>query len=347
MTNKFILLPIEPLEERYSSQWLNWFEEFFIEKNLDYKIINPKQLTDKIETGQFLDCYNTNYYKSLQLSKVIKMLRDKKIKNTDTIFLMDGWFPGIEMLFYIRDVSRINFKIAAILHAGTWDENDYLSQKGLTYWAKDAESSWLKNYDVIFVATDYHRNLILSKFPHIEKLENKIKVTGLPMKQSDVIVGNFEKKPIVVFPHRLAIEKQPHLFDKLAQDFKKIYPEVNVSFVKSKNVCSSKKEYYELLNESMVSISFAKQETFGIAMCESVYNGCIPLVPNSLAYSELYLSDFKYYPVILSLSNIIYRIYDIITNYKKYEDDLKKQKEFLSIKTDNSLTLMLNSILNL
>ena len=109
------VIPIEPLEERYSAQWLKWTRKFLKETerwhpNFDYTIINPKAY-DKIKKGSFLDVVNTNVYKNKQMQEILKLFQQDKIKDGDIFWFHDMWFPGLEMLAYIRDASKINIKI--------------------------------------------------------------------------------------------------------------------------------------------------------------------------------------------------------------------------------------------
>ena len=57
----------------------------------------------------------------------------------------------------------------------------------------------------------------------------------------------------------------------------------------------SRDEYAVLLTSSDVSVSTADNEFFGIAMVESAYAGCYPLVPDRLAYPELYPDRMRYH----------------------------------------------------
>ena len=43
-----------------------------------------------------------------------------------------------------------------------------------------------------------------------------------------------------------------------------------------------------------MAVSTAVNEFFGIAMVEASYAGCMPLVPDRLAYRELYPARFRY-----------------------------------------------------
>lgn len=282
---KIINVPIESLEERYSLQWNYWFPMEFMKHNIDFITVGGSRLQSNISVGSFLDVIDTNYYKASQLEELCVLFHKGEIKDGDVIFFHDLWFPGIEMLQYIRQGLHLNFKIMGILHAGTWDENDFLSRKGMTCWAEYIENGWFRFIDKIFVATEYHKRLLLSK--RILNA-NQVVVTGLPI-YPDEFVKDVKKENIIIFPHRLDPEKQPQLFDRLAVMLRFDYP--NWKFVKTKEVCKNKKEYYDLLNRAKIAVSFAKQETFGIAMLESLFCGCIPVVPDRLSYSELFANN--------------------------------------------------------
>ena len=56
----------------------------------------------------------------------------------------------------------------------------------------------------------------------------------------------------------------------------------------------SRDEYARLLASADVAVSTAQNEFFGIAMLEACYAGCAPLVPDRLAYPELYPPEARY-----------------------------------------------------
>lgn len=282
-------VPIESLEERYSADWNRWFPEAFIRHNVEYETIYGDELTNKIEQGSFLDVIGTNYFKASQIQKLCKKIYNKEIKDGDVIFFHDLWFPGLESLAYIRDALGLKFKIVGILHAGTWDAEDFLSRKWMDIWAEDLENSWFNIIDCIFVATDFHQHLIVSE----RRVGCDIHVTGLPIYPT--CHKEAEKEKIIVFPHRLDPEKQSEEFDKLEKLFCEQYPELSDwKFIKTKEVTNTKQEYYDLLNKSTFAISTALQETWGIAMQEALFCNCIPFVPDRLSYSEMYIHEFKY-----------------------------------------------------
>lgn len=56
----------------------------------------------------------------------------------------------------------------------------------------------------------------------------------------------------------------------------------------------SREDYARLLRSSDIAVSTAVNEFFGIAMIEACHAGCFPLVPDDLAYPELYPAQFRY-----------------------------------------------------
>ncbi len=304
------IVPIEPLEERYSSQWRTWFSKFFESKDVDHEFIDGVPLTYTIEQGAFLDVCGTNYYKASQLMQIAKLIHAGKVHNTGNVFLfMDLWFPGLEMLAYMRSALGLSFKITGMLHAGTYDPNDFLTKHNMEIWGKPLEESWFTFVDDIFVATNYHKFLLKKRrqcFP------DKIHVTGFPI-YPDFVDSKCEKENIVVFPHRLDVEKRPDVFDRLEKRLKDIHPDWK--FMKSKETCTNKKEYYTLLNRSKIAVSCASQETWGIAMQEALFCGCIPIVPDYLSYPEMYPDSLRYFSFDLGPDSLVSLVDWAIRNY--------------------------------
>lgn len=335
------LLPIEPLEERYSKDWLEWFPRELINNDvMNYKIIHGTQLSKTIRQGAFLDVTDTNRYKATQIQTMMDLFDENDIKDGDIILLLDGWFPGVESLAYVRDALKINFKIASCFHAGSYDPEDRLFQWGCKKWAKHLENAWFKIYDLIFVATQFHKELMSDPF-HYENEKEKIKVTGFPLYQTWELDFTIPRLDRVVFPHRLDPEKRPESFDKLTQEMSG----TKIKFFKTKDhpdldFESTKKGYYKAMQTAKVAISFAEQETWGIAMQEAVLCGCLPLVPNRLSYPELYLPEFVY----TNDKQIPGMIEDFITNYEKYHSLLTAQRKMIRFRGDRAIANMVNEM---
>lgn len=282
---KIFFVPLEPLEERYTAQWYRWWKDGFEENDVNFEYVDGVKTSGKINAGSVLDCYDTNRYKASQLIALISKIESGEINDGDTVFFADLWFPGIESLQYIRNVSGKNFKIAGILHAGTWDRYDFTCRAGMREWAKHIENGWLSFIDKIFVGSKFHKEIIVKNTK--AAVASRIIATGLPFDMEDVYETTgkekVSKENIVVFPHRLDDEKRPWLFDRLAYDLRK----TGWKFLKTKDITKTKDEYYQVLAKSKIAISFAEQETFGYAMLEALTFDCVPVVPNKLSYKEM------------------------------------------------------------
>ena len=300
-----IFVPIEVLEERYSAQWLTWFSRDFKALGLDPIIVGAQDLR-KIRQGQFLDVFETCKYKTDQMAEILTLV---EAGFEGTIFFMDGWFPGIEHLAYIRSNANRKLNLVGILHAGTWDPWDFLTQNGCREWAHWLESAWLIIFDRVLVATEFHKEMI-EDARGLVNASGKIKVVKFPCYRNDALRNETPKENIVLFPHRLAPEKRPQEFEEVTEIFRQRYPkemvDLGIRFLRTKDACKTKAEYYELLARSRVVFSSADQETFGIAMLEGVALGCWPVAPDRLSYRET-LAEFPRYNNLGDAADLILR----------------------------------------
>lgn len=283
-------IPIETLDVRYTKQWNQWFPEYFDSIGLDYETIYGDELTADIEHGTFLDVVGTNHFKASQLQQICKLIQNGRVKENDVFFFHDLWFPGLEILAYIRDGLGLKFRIAGIFHAGTWNPCDFITRKGMGCWGKHIENGWLQFIDVAFVATECHKQFIVSSR---EVNPDKIVVSGLPIYD---MLGSCtkEKENICVFPHRLFVDKHPELFDKLRDTLKATEQYKDWKFIKTQDEKRTKEEYYDLLRRSKITVSFADHENWGIAMQEATFAGSIPFVPDRRSYPELFAQLYRY-----------------------------------------------------
>lgn len=335
---KVFMLPIEPLDMRYSTQWAEWFEnEMNADPRFNLCMVNPEPLTHGITSGAFLDVCGTNYYKARQLAVLSKLMHYGKIKDDDVIFLHDGWFPGVEMLAYMRDGMGIDFKIASCFHAGTYDPTDFISAKGMGKWGADLENSWFEIYDAIFVATQYHKDLICD---NREIDPNKIHVTGFPIYVPQVEIPAKEK--IVVFPHRLTPDKNPEKFDEMASILSLIYPDWK--FIKTQELGLSKSDYYKLLAKCSIAVSCADHENWGIAMQEAIMLHVLPIVPDKLSYKEMYKWNLRYGSYRLMHKMVAAAIEWFTANPNSWDDDSLSNRDKIILDGKNAIPKMLEII---
>lgn len=291
---KVWLMPIEPLVERYSADWLRWWPADLRASGVEVEVVEGVQSRGDIGVGQFLDAVDTMRYKATQVDKLLASI--SRIEPDDVVLFLDGWNPAVEMLAYARQLTGRTFRIECLMHAGTWDAWDHITQRGLRSWAKQSELSWFRIYDAVYVATQFHRQLI-HYYVNDAAISNKLVVHPFPLKASELAQYRLpwnQRARRVVFPHRIAPEKVPHAWDDIVREYRRVYGDSDAEFIRTKDVARTKAEYYALLGSSKCAVSTARQETWGIAMLESLACGARPVAPTRLSYPET-MQGFKLY----------------------------------------------------
>jgi glycosyltransferase involved in cell wall biosynthesis len=185
-------------------------------------------------------------------------------------------------------------------HAGSYDPQDFLGRLvGDKPWVRFAEKSFFEAFDHNYFATDFHVDLFCKNLLHLSMPQSiegfkelgKIVRTGWPMEymvDTLLMYKNMPKRDLILFPHRLAPEKQVEIF----HDLKHQLPQYE--FVICQEQQLSKNEYHNLLGEAKLVFSANLQETLGISWYEGAVVDAIPMVPDRLSYSEMALDVFKY-----------------------------------------------------
>jgi len=164
---------------------------------------------------------------------------------------------------------------------------------------------------------------------------NKVVRTGWPMEyMRDTLdmYKNMPKRDLILFPHRIAPEKQVEIF----RDLKEHLPQYE--FVVCQDQQLTKNEYHNLLGEAKLVFSANLQETLGISWYEGALVDAIPMVPDRLSYSEMAFDTFKY-PEIWTRNwenyqgyrpQICNKIIQYMENYNKFLPQLNKQAQDLT-----------------
>lgn len=288
--NKIIYVPLEHIDGRYTTHMDRDILAYFEKNKIEYEYIMPEQKSGPAPPeGCFLNAAFTSKFKSLQMAQIAEMYEQGKVANGDVFFFSDIWFPGIESIAYMNYFHKVDAKITGVIHAGSFTDTDFV--RDMERWAKNFEDIIFDIADKVYCASEFIRADILKKrFVHPDKLI----VSGLPLDVQDLISYETENKlPQVVFNGRLCDEKQPWLFDELERQVH-TRGHTDVKFVKTQELNLNKTEYYELLANSKVVVSFALQENFGFGIAEAVYLGCTPVLPDRLVYPELYAERYLY-----------------------------------------------------
>jgi hypothetical protein len=289
---KVFLVELEPVETRYTSQWKQHLPQQMREAGLVVHVISgPEDAPQDTTPGAFLNFSGTNYWKSEQLKTISKMFANGEVQDGDYFLYTDAWNPTVLQLKYMSELLDVKVKIGGMWHAGSYDPADFLGRLiGDAPWCRLAEESMFNVFDHNFFATQFHIDLFLKSFPNVD--QHKIHRVGWPMEYMESLLQEYNipanKMDLVLFPHRVAPEKQVEIFKDLAKEM----PDVEFVVAQEQNL--SKDEYHMLLSRSKIVFSANTQETLGISCFEGALVGAYPMVPDRLSYTEMYGHSFKY-----------------------------------------------------
>ena len=195
----------------------------------------------------------------------------------------------------MAELLGVNIQVGGMWHAGSYDPADFLGRLiGDAPWVRHAERSMFEVFDDNFFATDFHIDMFCREFGY-DKFEllntGKAHIVGWPMEYLQHELKEYDsafKENIILFPHRIAPEKQVDIFKDLAESM----PEYD--WVVCQEQTLTKDEYHELLGRAKIVFSANTQETLGISCYEGALVGANPMVPDRLSYSEMYQSEFLY-----------------------------------------------------
>lgn len=282
-----IYLPLEHIEQRYTTHLDRDIREYLDRKGIKYTYIEPKTPTasQKIECGSFLDANATCYRQFYQMQRLIELLMSGEVKKDETLFVTDIWNFALMAIPYLNFFCGYKLKVRGLLHAGSFTDTDFVRQMERQY--KGMEETLFDICDRIYLGSNFIKDDVLRKrFASADKFE----VTGLPLdlKELSRYKNSGEREPIIVFNGRNVDEKQPYLFDLL----QKRLPQYK--YINTQKEGFSKEDYYKTMARSKVVVSFALQENFGYGVQEAVTLGCVPILPNRLAYVEQFDKAYLY-----------------------------------------------------
>ena len=297
------IVDLESVPTRYTCQWKDHVPELIRQVGgSDVRVVNISGGEESIEAspGAFLNFQQTNIYKNTQMNDIARRFTDE-IQPGDKFVFTDAWNPCIIELKYMSELLGIPVEIHGLWHAGSYDPQDFLGRLIKDKrWANNFEKSLFHAIDYNWFATDFHiqlfqdnvfgRSDILWQLSD-DELDTKFQRTGWPMEYMRDTLSPYRgavKEEIIVFPHRIAPEKQPEIFRDLAESL----PQYDFVFAQEENL--SKDEYHKLLASSKVMFSANLQETLGISPYEGALLNVAPFVPDRLSYTEMYPDKYKY-----------------------------------------------------
>lgn len=297
------IIELESVPTRYTCQWAKEIPQQLSDRGVKWvRVSGPDDIPDAVTEGAFLNFGGTNVWKSKQMENIARMFTDGLIKDGDYFLYTDAWNPTVIQLRYMAELLGIKIRIGGLWHAGSYDPQDFLGRLiGDTPWVRSAEHSMFSCYDDNFFATQFHIDLFANgifdwdggngwNVETPQEANSTIQRVGWPMDYLENMLAPFqqEKENIVLFPHRIAPEKQVEIF----KDLGKYFPDYE--FIVCQEQTLTKDEYHTLLGKSKMVFSANLQETLGISCYEGALVGALPIVPDRLSYEEMYCDPFKY-----------------------------------------------------
>lgn len=338
---KLYLIDLESIQTRYTCEWKKYFPTQLSQQQINVEVIEgPAELPSNTTPGMFLNFSATNIYKSVQAQKIAQLFSQNKVNHGDYFLFADAWNPTVIQLKYMSSLLGINIRIGGLWHAGSYDKNDGLGRLiGNVPWVRFAEHSMFSCYDHNFFATQFHVDMFAREMFNqsgenstetFYDANNSIHRVGWPMEYLKEDLAKYRKMPkqnLILFPHRIAPEKQVNIF----RDLKQKLPQYE--FVVCQDRTLTKSEYHDLLGRAKLVFSANLQETLGISWYEGVLAGAIPMVPDRLSYTEMALPEFKYpsewtsneHNYLQFSDKVARKIVDYMEKYNDYQSTLENQ----------------------
>lgn len=302
MKSTIWIFSLEPIETRYTAQWHSHVPALLKNKlgdRFNVVQIDGVQKNSQLTPGAFLNFSDTNYWKSAQMCAFLEQHNQGKTSPNDHFIFTDAWNPTVIQLKYMSDLLGFNWTLHGLWHAGSYDPQDFLGRLvGNRPWVRHAEKSFFHAFDHNYFATQFHidmfgKNLLDANIGTMYnyKESGKIVRTGWPMEYFKDILAPYKgmkKRDMILFPHRIAPEKQVEIFRDLAVHLPQY------EFVVCQDKQLTKHEYHTLLGQAKMVFSANLQETLGISWYEGAVVDAIPMVPDRLSYSEMAFDTFKY-----------------------------------------------------
>ena len=327
---KLFLVPIEPINHRYSEAWLRYFPPAF-KKHMAMTglgeervfVIPGVPLSDEIKVGTFLDINSTVHYKATQLCAIAKLFHHQLVPPGSVFFFFDLEFWGIESVRLMADMCRVPISICGFLHAASYTEEDAFSIA--TTYQKYTEVGWLAAVDTVFVGSDYHKKAVTAKrilpiAPSAtwRNLMDKVRVTKNPIFLDEYQAPLKEKERQIILPNRVDPEKRPHeSIDLIYRAYKALLLEgwsvvvttgrksiqwpteackrqvaelIHAGVLK---VCTglTKHQYHEELAKSYLMVSHSIEENYGYCIAEALLYRSHVLLREGLSHDE-FLTDY-------------------------------------------------------
>lgn len=325
MTTKkqLVLIPLEPLFERYTESWYRNIPPLFTKHGFDVTVIEGVTLEDEVKVGTFLDINSTTHYKFTQLQKISKMFHQRQIKDGCVFFFSDTEFWGLESVRLLAQMNNVKVFITSFLHAASYTKEDAFSVAA--YYQKYTEVGWIACSDLVFVGSQYHKQQVIRERlrPYGAKnLESNLYVSKNPLFLSDYPRANNTnllagKQKKVLLTNRFDTEKRPNETLEMFAILKLRYPDwefvvttgrstfrgtesvVYARKLEAEGVITikaglTKDQYHKELEEAAIMVTHSIEENYGYCLAEALIHKCHVVARKGLSHDEFLPMQFLF-----------------------------------------------------
>lgn len=319
---KVIYLPIEPYEERYTKQLLDWTMTAFARHKVTPVVVYGSNDGGgkPIRQALPLDPFRRTQWAMSQMGNLAELWERGDVTSESVIYLQDMFHPGYETIPYLAATTGIHPTVFVQNCAQSMDIYDFTFK--MREWMRPYERMVDESCAGIFVACHIHKELMLAA-----GFRGHVFVTGLPFDSKEV---RSRVEPIrwgsrtnrVLFSSRFDREKNPDFFLALAQEaqgqpefdgvefavctsseeLKSNAPEAlaNARRLQGRGVIRiyeglSKDEYYRLLADSKVHFNCASQDFWSNTLNEAAAFGVPTIAPSFRCFPEVIPNPLQLY----------------------------------------------------
>lgn len=306
------LIPIEPLQERYSEQWYRRLPEAFSDAGYEVVVIDGEPLEQEVKVGTFLDINSTCHYKATQLQKIAALFHQQKVPDGSVFFFFDVEFWGLEQVRLLAQMNKLDIVITGFLHAASYTKEDAFAIAAS--YQKYTEVGWVSACDEVYVGSEYHRKAVIERrlYPlGAHYLAKRIINTGNPVFPDEYTPFKTKKKKKFVLTNRPDKEKRPMQTLALFRALKYVYPDWEfvvttgrstyrgtdgraIAFAKElakEKVITlkanlTKEQYHKELSDARFMVTHSIEENYGYCIAEAIHYGVIPIMRQGLSHNE-------------------------------------------------------------
>lgn len=314
-TNQLILVPLEPLAERYTESWYRNLPPLFSFYGFDVTIVDGVTLEDEVKVGTFLDINSTTHYKFTQLQQISKMFHSGQVKDGCVFFFSDTEFWGLESVRLLAQMNKVKIYITSFCHAASYTREDAFSIAAP--YQRYTEVGWFSCCDLIFVGSNYHKQQIIKERLRplgAKHLESRIVVSKNPLFLDDYPAVGYlnalsSKQKRVLLTNRFDVEKRPNETLEVFSNLKLLYPDwefivttgrssfrgtEDIKFARdleAQGVITikanlTKAQYHKELAMAAIVVTHSIEENYGMCIAEALLHKCHVVARRGLSHDE-------------------------------------------------------------